>query len=226
MNYARKSILSITVVVTAASFTFLPASAHSVQIPSVTAVGAAAAVSPVKQAENQLKIMGEAIHRAKSAAADLVRECSRENTMMAGGEIDFIGTDVIPILPDTAEGLGGSSYFPPRKQYLDLHMGQLLSLMPILQQDIQATKSPDPAQAQQTAADQDAMTGFYSDAMVHINTLKTLTATQPYDATSIINEAQAVHKDVSEIDKLRKKVYTAIKRDPNDKAIDQAASGK
>lgn len=221
----RQYLLPLTVAILAGVAGPTSAPAHIVAMPSSAASGAAAVASPVKQAENQLREMGESIHRLKSAATDLVRECNRENTMMAGGEIDFIGTDVIPILPDTAEGLGGPVYMPPRKKYIDLHMAQLAQLLPILQQEIQSTASPDPAQASQTTQSIAEMNNVYADAMLHFNNLKGSTVIQPYDATAITTEATALHKDIAEIDKMRKSVYTAIKRDPNDKAIDSAATG-
>jgi hypothetical protein len=227
MNYkrARVYILPLTIAYLAgATSSILPVSAHIVQLTSSGAVGSSALVSPVKAAEQKLKEMGESIHRTKSAAVDLVRECTRENTMMAGGEIDFIGTDVIPILPDTSEGLGGPQFFPPRRQYIDLHMGQLSLLLPILQQDIASMKSPDPAQAGQTAAYGSQMTQYLNDAMTHFQTLKTLASASTYDSASIVNEATALHKDVAEIDKVRKKVYGEIKHDPNDKALDAGAA--
>ena len=71
-------------------------------------------LSGQQQAEQLLKQMSEPVHRTKQAASDLVRECKRDAGYFEGGEIDFVGGDIIPILPSTAEGMGPNTYLPPR----------------------------------------------------------------------------------------------------------------
>jgi hypothetical protein len=192
-----------------------PASpAKTESITAKTAASAPAATSPLKDSENQLKLMGESIHRVKTAAVDLVRECSRENEVM-GGEIDFVGTDVIPILPDTAEGFGGAQYLPPRPKYINLHMSQLAMLLPILQDDVMGLKAPDVDEKEKTQGYVDEMKSLIGDVQKQYQRLQTLTSTPPYDAQSIIGAARDLHGTVSNIDKLRKDVYKSFKHDPD-----------
>jgi len=200
--------------------------AHISKVPLSAAASAASATNPVKQAEMFLRNMGEPIHRAKHAAVDFVRECTRENQAITGGEIDFIGTDVIPIIPDNVPGLGSEAYLPPRKSYLDLHVSQLAGVLPILQSDIQTFQTPDPALQKDTAVDIARMNDYFADANTHFDQIKALIAKQPYDSTSIVREAKVIHQDIDSIDKLRKKIYDSIKRDPNDKQIENNAQSK
>lgn len=230
MNYKRTRALSMMIIATASGAmaqVILPATvfANQAAIPAAF-MGSAATSNPVKSAESALREMGESVHRTKTAAVDLVRECTREDTMMAGGEIDFIGTDVIPILPDTAEGLGGPQFLPPRRSYINLHMSQLMMMLPILANDIKNTKSPDPSQAAQTATYDSDMEKYLQDAMLHYSNLKGVTVAPPYDTNTIVAEAKALHKDIDEIDKIRKRVYGEIKHDPNDKKIEKQAEGQ
>ncbi len=184
-----------------------------------------APLSPIRSAEVQLKRMGEGIHRVKTAACDLTRECSQQDEMM-GGEIDFIGTDVIPIMPATAEGFGPPQYLPPRKKYVDLHMTQLTQLIPILQDDINSITLADADEKAKAAPSLTNIGSLMKDINVHVANLKSLTVAPPYDNAGIVNEATAVHQDVSQIDKLRKEIYSMVKKDPDKGAGTTAAPGK
>lgn len=170
--------------------------------------------TPLITAERQLKDLSEAIHRARRATSDLVVECTRENEVM-GGEIDFVGTDIIPILPATAEGLGGAQYLPPRPQYINLHMSQLGTILPLLQSEIQCLKAPDADEAAAIKPMQDEIAALWTDVQKHYTALGPLTQTQPYDTNSIVNEATALNKDLEQIDKLRKNIYKSYKHDPD-----------
>lgn len=170
------------------------------------------ASSPMQAAQRQLKNLSECIHRGRHAAADLVVECTQVNELM-GGEIDFVGTDIIPILPDTAEGMGPDSYIPPRPKYINLHMSQLSGILPILQSEISGIQAPDASEADKIAPFTTEMQMIWGDVQKHFANLGPLTSTQPYDSVSIVTEAKAIDKDLQQIDKLRKDVYTAYKHD-------------
>jgi len=172
------------------------------------------ATAPIQTAERQLKDLSECIHRGRHAAADLVIECQQVNELM-GGEIDFVGTDIIPILPDTAEGMGPDSYIPPRPKYINLHMAQLTGILPLLQSEIVGIKAPDPSEADKISPYTAEMQLIWADVQKHFANLGPLTSNQPYDSTGIVTEAKAIDKDLAQIDKLRKSVYESYRHDKN-----------
>ena len=220
--FARKMVLpalAITLIVGA-----LPVSAadksdksaksdKKVSVAQPSAQSSAAAANPVKAAaineERQLRMMGEAIKRLRRSASDLASECSQPLEMM--GEIDIIGTDVIPIMPATAEGFG-NQYIPPRPKYVNLHMGHLGDLIPILEDDLNTLTIPD--------AEKDAATPLLADALSSLADVKKRYATlqsltvkgTDYDANAIVNECQAIHKATGQIDSDRKKLLHEDKK--------------
>lgn len=171
-------------------------------------------VTPLQAAERQLKDLSEAIHRARRAGTDLIAECQRENEVM-GGEIDFVGTDIIPILPATAEGLGGASYLPPRPKYVNLHMNQLTGILPLLQDEITGIKAPDADEAAKTQPMTDEMKTVWTDLQKHFTALAPLTNNIPYDTGDIVDETTQLVRDLDQIDKLRKNIYKSYRHDPD-----------
>jgi hypothetical protein len=171
-------------------------------------------LTPFKIAETQIRTMGEAIHRMKRATSDLVAECTREDSMV-GGEIDFIGTDIIPIMPATAEGFGGPVYLPPRKKYIDLHMTQIAGLLPILNDDVTGMPALNDDERAKEAPDLSQMMALMKDIKAHYEKLQALTNLPPYDAATIANEATSIHQDVNQVDKLRKDIFKIVRSDPN-----------
>lgn len=155
-----------------------------------------------KDEEQQLRRMGEAIKRIKRAAMDLIGECTQPMQMM--GEIDIIGTDVIPIMPMTAEGFGGQ-YLPPRPKYVRLHMGQFEDLEPILRDEIKNLSVP-PEEKEFAAPLLASMNELMEDIKIHYDRLEASTKGTEYDQLLITNEARALHKAAGDIDKLRKKL--------------------
>lgn len=171
-------------------------------------------LTPFKLAETQIRTMGEAIHRLKRATSDLNAECTREDSMV-GGEIDFIGTDIIPIMPATAEGFGGPIYLPPRKKYIDLHMNQIAGLLPILNDDVTGMPALNDDERAKEAPDLSQMTVLMKDIKTHYEKLQALTNSPPYDAATIANEATSIHQDVNQVDKLRKDIFKIVRSDPD-----------
>jgi hypothetical protein len=179
--------------------------------------------TPLQDSERQLRDLSEAVHHAKRGAVGLVIECQRENDVM-GGEIDFIGTDIIPIIPATAEGFGGMAYLPPRYKYLALHMNQLGSVLPLLQSEIDTLQAPDQDQADVLKGPKAEMQNLYADIQKHFTALGPLTTTQPFDTNSIVSEATAIGKDLDAIEKLKKDVYKSYRHDP-DKGMGAPVTG-
>lgn len=182
-------------------------------VPATFAVDKKAATS-LQVSERQLRDLSEAIHHGRSATAALVNECQRVNEVM-GGEIDFVGTDIIPILPSTAEGFGGAQYLPPRPKYVTMHMTQLGAALPLVQDEIGSLKAPDADAKAATLPYWDEMQSLWADVQKHYTALGPLTTTQPFDTNSIVSEATALNKDLEQIDKLRKDIYKAYKKDPD-----------
>jgi hypothetical protein len=170
--------------------------------------------SPLQISERQLRDLSEAVHNARHATAMLVTECSRENDTVVNGEIDFVGTDIIPILPATASGYA-SSFLPPRAKYLKMHMDQLANAMPLLQEEISALKAPDADEQRLVAPFTVEMQKSYASAQQHFVALGPLTTTQPFDRDGIAREATAMNKDLEQIDKLKKDMYKSYKKDPD-----------
>ncbi|MBX9690119.1 MAG: hypothetical protein K2X27_25635 [Candidatus Obscuribacterales bacterium] len=163
---------------------------------------AAQEIASLKQEQIQLRRMGEAIKRTRRAALDLIGECTQPIEMM--GEIDIIGQDVIPIMPATAEGFG-NQYIPPRPKYIKLHMDQLESLVPILQDDLDNLKIPDSEKDAASQPLQD-IKGYMSDLRGHFKKLENLTKTDDYDQPSLTNEARGMDASCKGIDAARKKL--------------------
>lgn len=192
----------------------IPASAADGAKTTDSKISAAQPTSnPVKTAavseERQLRQMGEAIKRVRRAASDLASECTQPLEMV--GEIDIIGTDVIPIMPATAEGFG-NQYIPPRPKYVNLHMSQLGSLIPILDDDINTLTIPDPEKdfANPLLAD---VRAAMTDIKKRYTTLQGLTVKGgDYDATAIVNECRGVHTSTGLIDSDRKKLLHEDKK--------------
>jgi hypothetical protein len=168
--------------------------------------------TPLAISERQLKDLSEAIHNARHEAAGLVMECQRDPGL-EGGEIDFIGTDIIPILPSTAEGLGGGNYLPPRPKYINLHITHLGADMPLVADEIGALKAPDKDEAAKVVPFISTMNTIWGDAQKHFNALGPLTNTIPYDQQAIITEATALNKDLEQIDKVKRDMYKSYRSD-------------
>jgi hypothetical protein len=171
-------------------------------------------LTSLQVAERQLKDLSEALHRGRRASVDLIAECQRENEVM-GGEIDFVGTDIIPIIPATAEGLGGAQYLPPRPKYINLHMTQLSAIMPLLQDEINGIKAPDADEATAIAPMMAEVKQVWADAQKQYAALGPLTSSLPYDTNGIVDTANALNKDLERIDKLRRDIYKSYKHDPD-----------
>lgn len=225
MFHQRKSLFLSLVFLAAISGGGLPAIAKdktapdgklSVAEPDATKSMAASnvPVTSVKTValsfERQLRMMGEGIKRVRRAASDLAAECTQPVEMM--GEIDIIGTDVIPIMPATAEGFG-NQYIPPRPKYVNLHMQQLGNLIPILEDDMQTLTLPDSEKEYATPLLADAK-NYLADVKKHYGVLQGLTkpGTTDYDASTIVNECRAIHAATGEIDNDRKKLLHEDKK--------------
>lgn len=207
---SRRLILPVLVMVAGSLMPASFAESGNLKIAAKTTVS-----TPLGAAELQIKTFGEPIHRAKLAAVDLVRECTREDEMISG-EIDFIGTDIIPILPSTAEGMGGPVMLPPRKKYIDMHMAQLAAILPVLQDDINTIKAPDSDTQTATQPMIDQLKSLMQENVLpHYQVLQTLTKNPPYDQNSIVNEAKAIHATIEAMDKLRKQIYDSYRSDPD-----------
>ncbi|MBX9720669.1 MAG: hypothetical protein K2X81_04690 [Candidatus Obscuribacterales bacterium] len=163
---------------------------------------AATQVANLKTEQQQLRRMGEAIKRTKRAAMDLIGECTQPVEMM--GEIDIIGQDVIPIMPATSEGFA-NQYNPPRPKYINLHMSQLASLVPILQDDVNTLVIPDSEKtfATQPLAD---IKGYMNDLELHFKKLQEITKTDDYNQPQLTNESRGVDDACKFIDSARKKL--------------------
>lgn len=173
--------------------------------------------TPLKISERQLRDLSEAVHNARHATSLLVTECSRENDVIENGEIDFIGTDIIPIIPATSEGYA-PSWLPPRPKYLKMHMDQLANALPLLQDELTSLHAPDADEQAKVLPFTTEMQHLYASALQHYTALGPLTTKEPIDRDGIVREATAMNKDLEEIDKMKKDMYKSYKKDP-DKAV-------
>jgi hypothetical protein len=164
--------------------------------------------------ERQLRDLSEAVHNGRHATSLLVTECSRENDVVENGEIDFIGTDIIPIIPATAEGYA-PSWLPPRAKYLKMHMDQLASALPLLQDELNTLKAPDADEQARVQPFTAEMQRIFASVQQHYAALGPLTTNQPFDRDGIVREATAMNKDLEQIDKLKKDMYKSYKKDPD-----------
>lgn len=210
-SFSRSILLTAFSLVTAGAM--LPASAVDNSSATSKVSAAQPGGNPVKTAalseERQLRMMGEAIKRLRRAAGDLAAECTQPVEMT--GEIDIIGTDVIPIMPATAEGFG-NQYIPPRPKYVNLHMSQLAAIIPILEDDLNTLTIPDPEKDFATPLMAE-MKNALGDVKKSYATLQTLTAkVGDYDATAIVNQCRAIHTSSSAIDSGRKKLLHEDKK--------------
>lgn len=162
----------------------------------------AATVANFKTEEQQLRRMGEGVKRVHRAAMDLIGECTQPVEMM--GEIDIIGQDVIPIMPATAEGFG-TQYLPPRPKYIKLHVDQLASLIPILQDDINQLVVPE---NEKTSAAQplDDLKGNIGDLAGHLGILQKMVSAEDYNQFNLTNEARGLIATSKAIEVARKKL--------------------
>lgn len=171
-----------------------------------TSASAQAPVAPTvanfKTEEQQLRRMGEAVKRVHRAAMDLIGECTQPVEMM--GEIDIIGQDVIPIMPATAEGFG-TQYLPPRPKYVKLHVDQLASLIPILQDDLNTLVVPENEKA--TAAQPlEDLKGNIGDLGGHLGILQKMVASDDINQFNLTNEARGIIATTKAIEVARKKL--------------------
>lgn len=178
-----------------------------------------AQLSALKTEEQQLRRMGEAVKRTRKAAMDIINECTQPVEMM--GEIDIIGQDIIPIMPQTAEGFG-NQYVPPRPKYINLHMSHLSALVPILQDDIDQLIIPpdEKAFAEQPLQD---LKGNMSDLQRHLKKLQDLTNnTTDYDLPSLMSSTRGVESACRGIDSARKKLlHEDIKLEHQEQKLDR-----
>ena len=178
-------------------------SASAAPATTDSTTGAAAVVATLKTEQTQLRAMGEAVKRTKRASGDLLMECTQPVEMM--GEIDIIGQDVIPIMPATAEGFG-NNYAPPRPKYINLHMAQLSSLVPILADDIKSLKIPD-VEKDTAAGPLEDLQGNMDDLNKHYARLVEITKDKTdYNIQELMSAARGIDSCCKGIDMARKKL--------------------
>lgn len=173
--------------------------------PDASKSGASVNISTadaLKAEEQQLKRMAEIVKRVHRAGMDLIGECTQPIEM--AGEIDIIGQDVIPIMPATAEGFG-TQYLPPRPKYIGLHVTQLASLVPILQDEINTLTIPE---SEKTAASQplDDLKGNANDLALHLQVLQKMVAASDYNQFNLANEGRGIIATIKQVDSARKKL--------------------
>lgn len=180
----------------------------------------AATVANFKTEEQQLRRMGEAVKRVHRAAMDLIGECTQPIEMM--GEIDIIGQDVIPIMPATAEGFG-TQYLPPRPKYIKLHVDQLASLIPILQDDLKNLVVPE---NEKTTAAQplEDLQGNIGDLGGHLSLLQKMVASEDFNQFNLTNEARGIIATSKAIEAARKKLlHEEAKLEKQEEKVEKGA---
>lgn len=163
----------------------------------------AAELAALKTEQTQLRQMGEAVKRTNRASLDIIGECTQPIEMM--GEIDIIGQDIIPIMPATAEGFG-NHYMPPRPKYINLHMAQLNSIVPILQDEIDKLVIP-PAEKAIAAQALEDLRGCMGDLQLHVKKLQDATVNKTdFDVLVLTSEARGIDSCCKCIEEARKKL--------------------
>ncbi len=197
-----------------------PAKPSDATTTSTGSAPVAATVANFKTEEQQLRRMGEAVKRVSRAAMDLIGECTQPIEMM--GEIDIIGQDVIPIMPATAEGFG-TQYLPPRPKYIKLHVDQLASLIPILQDDLKTLVVPENEKA--TAAQPlDDLQGNIGDLGGHLALLQKMVATEDFNQFNLTNEARGIIATSKAIEVARKKLlHEEAKLEKQEEKVEKSA---
>ncbi len=166
--------------------------------------------SPYKNAVQELRELGLVVHHIHQTSNDLATEASQPIDMV--GEIDFIGGQVIPIMPATSEGFGPTQYLAPRRKYLDLYMSHLSNLLPLLNDEINTLIVPDYAQA--TVSPMVAkMKTWAADIQQDYTALQASTAGPKFVNKDIRTQADAITESIKGIDKLRHDIYKQMRRD-------------
>ena len=162
----------------------------------------ATTVANFKTEEQQLRRMAEAIKRVRRGGFDVIGECMQPIEMI--GEIDIIGQDIIPIMPQTAEGFG-NQYQPPRPKYINMHVAALGLVVPLLQDEVNTLVVPD-SEKVSAAGPLEDLKGNLGDIVTHYNTLQKMVANNDYNQFNLTNEARGLDSAAKAMEIARKKL--------------------
>lgn len=162
-------------------------------------------VKTVKEAQLGLNALAKTLGQFKHADTDLYNEATRQIANLIE-EPEIIAGTVIYIPVNFTTG----DYLPMRKKWVDYYMTQLASLMPILQEDVEAILIPDDKEEK---ADEfmTQMKGEIQDIQNEYQILQTLAVGPVYNQTAIAAICHNIDHDIKQMDESRKKAFHAIR---------------
>jgi len=155
-----------------------------------------------------LKEIGMAIQEVQEAASDLYDEVSRREVTLTSTP-NVVGFTVM----NMPSGFTQGAYLPPRKKWVDAHMQDMIKIVKLMKEecdDVLDGRAPIivPApQQEQVKAMFSQWVGLVNDTFNKVSDLETTTKQPMLNNASIANAALAIHKDMKNLEALRKKVY-------------------
>lgn len=155
-----------------------------------------------------LKEIGMAIQEVQEASTDLYEEVSRREVTLTSTP-NVVGYTVLSMPSGFTQG----AYLPPRKKWVDAYMSDMSRIVKLMKDecdDVLAGKAsltvPVPEQEQvKTMFTQ--WVGLVNDTFNKVSELEKTTQQPMLNNASIANAALAIHKDMKNLEALRKKVY-------------------
>lgn len=162
-------------------------------------------VKTVKEAQLGLNTLAKTLGQVKHSDTDLYNEATRQVANLIE-EPEIIAGTVIYIPVNFTTG----DYLPMRKKWVDYYMTQLASLIPMLQEDIDAILIPDD-KVEKADEYMTEMKSGVQDIQNQYRLLQTLAAGPNYNQTAIAAICHNIDHDIKQMDESRKKAFHAIR---------------
>lgn len=155
-----------------------------------------------------LKEIGMSIQEVMEASTDLYDEVSRREVTLTSTP-NVVGFTVMSMPSGFTQG----AYLPPRKKWVDAHMQDMSKVVKLMKEecdDVLAGKAPlvVPAPEQEQVKAMFAQwVSYVNDTFNKVSDLEKVTNQPMLNNAAIANAALAIHKDMKNLEVLRKKVY-------------------
>lgn len=165
-----------------------------------------------------LRESGMAIEKVRRASTDLYEEVSRREVTLTSTP-NVIGFTVM----NMPSGFTTGNYLPPRKKWVNAYMQEMITVIKLMKEEnddvingkTQLLVPESTREPLKVLFDQ--WVELVGDTCNKLSELEKITAQPAFNNAAIANDALAIHKDMKQLEGLRKKVYKILQKAGKDK---------
>jgi len=165
-----------------------------------------------------LKESGMAIEKVRRAASDLYEEVAQRQVTLTSTP-NVVGFTVL----NMPTGFQTGNYLPPRRKWVDAYMQEMVTIIKLMKEENDdvingKTQLLVPESTRTPLKDLfDQWVGLVSDVYSKLSELEKATQQKLLDNASIANASLSIHKDMKQLEGVRKKVYKILQKAGQDK---------